>query len=112
MNSIAGVIFLLVGIALFFLPTIIAIIRHHRNWTAILATDVVVGWTLMDCCDYVHAATTWSRWAACRRDTKSLGAGADPLTRTPGFANQQIRWTAARQAAFLARFEHADSSSD
>jgi hypothetical protein len=39
--------FLLVAIALYFLPAIIAAARHTHNATAILLLNIFLGWTLI-----------------------------------------------------------------
>ena len=35
------------GIAIFLLPTIVAIARHKRNTTAILTLNLLLGWTFI-----------------------------------------------------------------
>ena len=35
----------LLGLAFYFLPAIIAIVRDHRNKVAILLTNLLLGWT-------------------------------------------------------------------
>jgi hypothetical protein len=53
MNSaaIAGFIFgtfiILFFIALYFVPTIIAVLRKHRNTGAIVALNALLGWTMI-----------------------------------------------------------------
>lgn len=44
-GSIIGIVVLVVTIAIFFLPTIIAIMRHHRNSLAIFLVNLLLGWT-------------------------------------------------------------------
>lgn len=39
--------FLLFGIGLYFLPAIIAAVRHTHNSTAILLLNVFLGWTIV-----------------------------------------------------------------
>ena len=44
-GSFVGVIGFLFSLALYFLPTIIAIARHHRNALAIFLVNFFTGWT-------------------------------------------------------------------
>lgn len=46
-TAIAGLIGSLVFLALYFLPTIIAYHRRHRNLLAILILNIFLGWTLL-----------------------------------------------------------------
>ena len=43
--SILTLPFALVGLALYFLPTIIAAARHAKNLVAILLVNILLGWT-------------------------------------------------------------------
>ena len=38
---------LAIGFALYFLPTIIAQARGHRNWIALAALNLLAGWTVL-----------------------------------------------------------------
>ena len=38
---------LAIGFALYFLPTIIAQARGHRNWIALAALNLLAGWTVI-----------------------------------------------------------------
>jgi uncharacterized membrane protein len=42
-----AVVFGIIGLALYFLPTIIAVARKHPNTTAIVLIDVLLGWTFL-----------------------------------------------------------------
>ena len=44
-GSTLGIIGFLVSRAVFFLPTIIAVARHHRNALAIFLVNFFLGWT-------------------------------------------------------------------
>ncbi len=44
-GSVFGIIGFILSLALYFLPTIIAIARHHRNLLAIILINVFLGWT-------------------------------------------------------------------
>jgi hypothetical protein len=50
-NPAAGaavLIFLIVaGLALYFIPTLVAVIRHHTQWGAIFALNLFLGWTFL-----------------------------------------------------------------
>ena len=54
-------------LALYFLPTIVAILRDHRNAAAILILNLFLGWTFLG---WV-AALVWSATDATRSRTKS-----------------------------------------
>ena len=41
------IVFILIVLGLYFLPTIIACAREHHNSTAILVFNLVLGWTLL-----------------------------------------------------------------
>lgn len=45
MNHDGGDFTILIVIAAYLLPTLIAGIRHHRNTAAIVATNLIFGWT-------------------------------------------------------------------
>ncbi len=55
-GSIFGIIVFIIGLALYFLPTIIAVVRHHRNALAIFLINLFLGWTFIG---WV-AALVWS----------------------------------------------------
>jgi hypothetical protein len=38
---------LLIGLAVYFVPTVIAYVRRHRNTGAIAALNVLLGWTVL-----------------------------------------------------------------
>ena len=44
-GSAIGIIGFIVTVALYFLPTVIAVVRHHRNLVAIILVNVFLGWT-------------------------------------------------------------------
>jgi len=44
-GSIFGIVVLVFSIALYFLPTIIAVLRHHRNALAVFLVNLFFGWT-------------------------------------------------------------------
>jgi len=46
-SAIAVVIFVLLGIAIYAIPTIVAAIRRHRNLAAIFVINLFLGWTLL-----------------------------------------------------------------
>ena len=43
--SILALPFTLIGLALYFLPTIIAAVRHAKNFVVILLVNIFAGWT-------------------------------------------------------------------
>lgn len=45
--SFIMLVIMIVGIALYFLPSIIAYKRHHKNFTALLALNIFLGWTVL-----------------------------------------------------------------
>ena len=49
MSDVAAlIIWIVVGVisfVLFFLPTIIAVLRHHRNTLAVFLVNLLLGWT-------------------------------------------------------------------
>ena len=42
-----GVLLLLLGVALYLLPIILAYIREHRNLAAIVVVNLLLGWTVV-----------------------------------------------------------------
>ena len=44
-GSIFGIVVLVFSIALYFLPTIVAVLRHHRNALAVFLVNLFFGWT-------------------------------------------------------------------
>ncbi len=46
-GSVFGTIAFIVGLFIYFLPTIIAIARHHRNLLAIILVNIFLGWTFI-----------------------------------------------------------------
>lgn len=46
-NGGGGIIELLILLALYFLPAIVAKLRHHRQRTSILIINIFLGWTLL-----------------------------------------------------------------
>ncbi|MDD4874041.1 MAG: superinfection immunity protein [Dehalococcoidales bacterium] len=46
-SSLIGIIFFILSLALYFLPTIIAIIRKKRNALAIFMLNFFLGWTFI-----------------------------------------------------------------
>jgi hypothetical protein len=44
-GSIIGIIVFVISLFFFFLPTIIAMARHHRNKLAIFLVNLLLGWT-------------------------------------------------------------------
>jgi hypothetical protein len=56
MELIAGLIVLSLLLALYFLPTIIAGVRSHRNTLAIFIVNLLLGWSLLGWI----AALVWS----------------------------------------------------
>lgn len=43
----SGAVFWIIALCLYFLPTVIAIGREHRNTGAIFVVDLFLGWTLV-----------------------------------------------------------------
>ena len=41
------IIFLAIGAVLYFVPTVIAIVRGHGSWAAIAVLNVLLGWTVI-----------------------------------------------------------------
>ena len=60
--GIAGLIVALVCLGIYFLPTMIAYKRRHRNFLAILALNIFLGWTLFG---WVGALV----WSLLRQDS-------------------------------------------
>jgi hypothetical protein len=46
-SSIIGIIGFIISLAVYFLPTIIAAVRHHRNTLAIFLINFFLGWTFI-----------------------------------------------------------------
>jgi hypothetical protein len=46
-GSVFGIIAFIVGLVIYFIPTIIAIMRHHRNLLAIILINIFLGWTFV-----------------------------------------------------------------
>jgi hypothetical protein len=46
-GSAIGIIGFIVSLAIYFLPTIIAAVRHHRNTLAIFLVNFFLGWTFL-----------------------------------------------------------------
>ena len=46
-NSIIGIIFFILSLALYFLPTIIAVLKKKRNALAIFLLNFFLGWTFI-----------------------------------------------------------------
>lgn len=44
-SGVFGILVFVLVIALFFLPTVIAILRRHRNALAIFLVNLLLGWT-------------------------------------------------------------------
>lgn len=42
----AAVVFTAAGV-IYILPTIVALLRHKRNWLAIMLCNLVLGWTVV-----------------------------------------------------------------
>lgn len=47
MGVITGIILLILAVLFYLLPALIAAGRHHHNWVAILALNILLGWTLL-----------------------------------------------------------------
>lgn len=47
MKSMVALIILALGMCAYLLPSFIASIRNHHNWLAILALNLLLGWTLL-----------------------------------------------------------------
>lgn len=75
----------LIVIAFYFLPTIVAAIRHHPNQNAIFILNLLLGWTILGWI----AALVWGNTFVARHDRVSPAAlkGGDP------------RWANLRSAA-------------
>ncbi len=43
----ATVIGLLIFLAIYFAPTALALLRHHRSWGAVLVINFFFGWTVI-----------------------------------------------------------------
>lgn len=41
------ILLLIIGAGIYFIPTMVAELRHHRNTTAIILLNVFLGWTLL-----------------------------------------------------------------
>jgi hypothetical protein len=46
-GSAIGLIGLIISLALYFVPTIVAVARHHRNALAIFLLNLFLGWTFI-----------------------------------------------------------------
>jgi hypothetical protein len=46
-SSLIGMIFFILSLALYFLPTIIAVLRKKRNALAIFLLNIFLGWTFI-----------------------------------------------------------------
>jgi hypothetical protein len=46
-NAAAGLIFLLIALAIYFIPALVAHERGHHNTTAIFVLDLFLGWTVL-----------------------------------------------------------------
>ena len=44
---VVGLLLVLIGLALYLLPDIVAFSRHHRQATAIFVLDLLLGWTFL-----------------------------------------------------------------
>ncbi|MCL2615324.1 MAG: superinfection immunity protein [Dehalococcoidia bacterium] len=42
-----GIIVFIISVAIYFLPTIIAVLRHHRNALAVFLVNLFFGWTFI-----------------------------------------------------------------
>ena len=47
MSDTGAIGLLIVGAIIYFLPTIVAVIREHRNVPALAALNALLGWTLI-----------------------------------------------------------------
>jgi ABC-type transport system involved in cytochrome c biogenesis permease component len=63
-----------VGIALYFLPTIIAFFRGHLSAWAIFALNLLLGWTALGWI----VAIVWSLTGNTRKNAAALARGAPP----------------------------------
>lgn len=77
-NQFFGVIFLIVVVVLYFVPTINAFNRHHNSAGAILVLNLLLGWTLLG---WV-LALVWSATGDVTRP--KLKNGALDLSNMPG----------------------------
>ena len=57
--------FLVFGLALYFLPAIVAAVRHTHNATAILLLNLFLGWTVIGWCVALLMAVCSAPWYAC-----------------------------------------------
>lgn len=46
-SSAIGIIGFIISLAIYFLPTIIAAVRHHRNTLAVFLVNLFLGWTFL-----------------------------------------------------------------
>jgi hypothetical protein len=46
-SSAFGIIGFIISLALYFLPTIIAMVRHHRNTLGVFLLNFFLGWTFL-----------------------------------------------------------------
>jgi hypothetical protein len=46
-SSAFGIIWFIISLALYFLPTIIAVVRHHRNTLGVFLLNFFLGWTFI-----------------------------------------------------------------
>lgn len=46
-SSIFGIIGFIFSLAIYFIPTIVAVARHHRNTLAIFLVNFFLGWTFI-----------------------------------------------------------------
>ena len=46
-GSIFGIIAFIIGLIIYFIPTIVAVMRHHRNLLAIILVNLFLGWTFI-----------------------------------------------------------------
>jgi hypothetical protein len=65
---VAGLVALLFILFLYFLPTLIAFSRQHRSKLAVLATNLLFGWTVIGWC----IALIWSLTGDVERGTRAL----------------------------------------
>jgi hypothetical protein len=75
----AGWIVLLVGIVLYFIPTIIAVARGHHNAGAIAVLNILLGWTVLGWI----AALVWAATAVERRPSGDASPTLDELAGLP-----------------------------
>ncbi|MET4207723.1 superinfection immunity protein [Bradyrhizobium sp. LA2.1] len=82
----AGTVAWVVLLAIYFLPTIVAIVRHHHQTGAILLTNLLLGWTLLGWI----AALIWSATAVRKPEPQVVYVMQPNVAPTPATAAEPV----------------------